>query len=452
MPSIAFGAGAYKRNNGSIPEVRLKNMFLEKAVTEKGAVLLSRKGLTTHSTVGTNPIDGIFSQENVFFGDVFTVSGGRLYRGTEDIGPITGTGPVSFAAGTSDELAICAGESIHRYDGTTLVAVLFPDGADVSAIVFHDGLYLAVRAQTDQWYYSAVLDADIWDALDFSSAESKPDILRDIKVVGDYLYLMGSETIEKWVNSGEPASPYSRIDGAILEIGVMNTGCTVEILNTLIFIGNDGIVYTLSDSINRISDHGIEEKIAASATISAFGFILEGHPFFCLRTATGSYLYDASTEEWCEFTSAGQTNWRARCACMYGLEVFFGDAITGKVWAADTYQDDGVTFEQLFTASFPIEDGITVVDNLVLDANAGHTAPISAAMIEMRASRDSGGTWGPWRSTSMGAPGKYRARPKWTRCGMFDFPRAMFEIRFQHSIGLRVSNVLVNERGGGVSR
>ena len=68
-------------------------------------------------------------------------------------------------------------DSIRTADG--LDAVTFPDTANVRKVLFHDGLFLALRSDTQKVYYSAVLDADTWDALDFESAERRPDDLLD---------------------------------------------------------------------------------------------------------------------------------------------------------------------------------------------------------------------------------------------------------------------------------
>ena len=322
MPRVPYGKAAYQRSNGNFAEIRLVNMYVETTpVGRDGVAIVSRKGLSLSQTAGTGPVTGVFCEPNVFSGDKFTVSGGTLYRNTTSIGAIVGSGPVSFAAGAADELAICAGGSIYRYNGTTLVAVTFPDSANVTAITFHDGIYLAARALTHKWYWSAVLDADTWAALDFASAESRPDKLRDLAILGDALFLFGENTIEMWSNTGDPDAPYSRIEGRVTRQGVIATGCIVPLDNSLLFPGADGMVYRLADTPQRISDHGIEEKIAqcsaASGTVSAFGFIDNGHSFYCLRLSAGAgigtYVYDVSTQQWCEFATHGRTNFAGRC-------------------------------------------------------------------------------------------------------------------------------------------
>lgn len=448
-----YGKGAYRRSQ--LPELKLINLFVEKApVDEEGVVLLSRKGLTEHSEAGDGPVNGVFRQARVFDGDVFSLSGGILYRGTVEIGHIAGDGPVSFAAGTSSELAINAGASIYRYDGSTLVAVTFPDTANAVKVLFHDGLYLALRADDHKWYWSAALDADTWNALSFASAESRPDSLLDALVVRDMLYLFGQETIEPWANTGA-STPYARHELAILSKGIRATGCAVEIDNAIGFVGNDNVVYRLEGAnALRISDHGIEERVAGSESLSCFGFLHEGHSFLCVRGDDFTLAYDFATGQWCELQSLGRDNFRAFCATIDSP--IFGDDETGKLWTLDGYDDDGGELERRFTAAIPLNGGTATIDSISLWNNPGATDLLSGQgsdpVCEMRASRDQGRTWGAWRSAPLGAQGNYRTRTAWRRCGMYDAPGALLEFRVTDPVPVRINAVLVNEPGGGRSR
>jgi hypothetical protein len=456
MPTIYWGKQAYRRLAGSLPELKLINMFVEAAPTgPEGVTLLSRPALLSSATRGAGPVQGVFSMDGVFDGDVFTLSGGTLYRAGTSLGAVAGSGPVSFA-GRSGEVLVTAGGSLYSYNGTNLVAVTFPDSANVTAIAFHDGLFLAARAGTHRFYWSAVLDGRTWGALDFASAESSPDNLRDLKVLNDTLWLFGAETIEPWANAADPDLPYVRIEQRIFGKGVISTGCVVEMDNSLLFPGHDGIVYRLADVPQRISDHGIEERIQDSATISAFGFVHEGHSFYCLRLDDGTFVYDVATGQWCEFASFGRANFRGRCAWMVGQTVYLGDDENGTLWTLSGSEDAGGAFERRFTGAFPIKGGTVTVDNINIEANVGRTPLLSgqgsAPTIEMRSSRDKGATWTAWRAVSLGLQGQYGVDVQWRRCGTFARPGAMFEWRVTDPVDFGVSDVTVNEEGGGRSR
>lgn len=457
MPRIPFGTGAYRRDAGNFAEIKCVNMFAETTPTAEGNVaLVSRWGLESSISVGTGPVAAVMWKDGVFGGDLFVVSGTVLYRAGIALGQLDGVGPVSFAF-SDNELVLTRGASAFSYNGAALATISFPDGANVSAVAFVAGVFVFAKAETAHFYWSAVLDGRTISALDFATAELSPDPLRDIVAMRGNLYLLGSATIETWFATGDSEIPFTRVDQRLYPIGVLATGCAREMDNTLFLVTNDGLVVRLGDVPERLSDHGIEERISESVNRYTFLIETEGHKFFCVRLDEGTWAYDANTQQWCEFASYGRTNWRARCAIAEGLTVFLGDDEGGTIWTlTEDPTDDGDTMESRWTAGFRIAGGVQAIDNLLVEANVGWTADLSGQgedpVVEMRASRDAGATWGNWRSTLLGAQGRYRNRARWTRCGSFDFPGALFEFRITDPAPRRVSGVLVNEQSGGRAR
>lgn len=457
MPRVPFGTGAYRRDAGHFAEIRCVNMFAETTPTAEGNVaLISRWGLTSHASHGDGPADAVMRREGVFGSDLFTVSGSGLYRGSTLLGTIAGTGPVSWAF--SDlELVLTRGGSAYSYNGTDLAAIAFPDSADVTAVTFLAGLFVFARADSAKFYWSAVLDGRTINALDFATAESSPDPLRDVITMRGNLYLLGSETIETWFPTGDVDLPFTRVDQRLYPKGVIATGCALELDNTLFLIGSDGLVYRLGEVLERLSDHGIEERIQNSDSYKAFSIETEGHKNFVVRLSQGTWAYDAATQQWWEIRSYGRNNFRGQCAVSAGLDVYLGDDEDGTVWTlTETPEDGGDTLESLFMAGFRIAGGTQPIDNLQLEANVGWTEYLTGQgadpVVEMRASRDAGATWGNWRSSKLGQQGRYRNRARWTRLATFDAPGALFEFRITDPAPRRVSGVTVNEAGGGRSR
>jgi len=457
MPSIIYGKGSYKRDKGNFPPFTLVNMFLEATpTTETGVALTSRQGLMTSTTIGASPVTGVFSQAGTYNGDLFVVTGGNLYRAGALLGAVAGSGPVSFAA-SATEVLVTAGTTLYSYNGTNFLAVVFPDSANVRAIAFISGHFIAIRDGTQKFYWSGQLDGRSWDALDFASAETEPDNLLDAVSMRSNLYLMGQAAIEPWYYTGDLNLPFSLIQQRLFPKGVRFTGCTIEQDNALIWVGSDNIVYRSSDVPERISNHGIEEQIAASATALVFGYIYEGHSHVAVRLDTATYAIDFASNEWWEMRTSGRTNFAGRCATTQGTTVLFGDDASGIIKTfGTTYADNGLALLREFTGAFPIKGGVVQIDNLTVDANSGRTELLVGQgfdpMLEMAVSRDAGATWGAFRTAKLGRQGEFRTRSRWNRMGMFDAPGAMFKIRLTDPCGLRVSNVLVNEPGGGRSR
>lgn len=453
MANIQYGKGAYRRDRGGLPEMRLVNMWLEATPSsDQGIMLQSRPGLEDYASVGNGPVSGGFSQDGSFDGDSFSVSGGVLYRGTTLIGAIDGSGPVSFAA-SATELLVTKGARLWRYNGSTLAAVTFPDSANVSAISFLKGYFVAARADSHKLYFSAVLNGNSWDALDFVSAESKPDTIRGVYKVRDELWLAGGETVEFFAPTGDADAPFQAIEARQYDKGMLAIGAGALADNTLFFINSDGLVCRGGAVPERISDNGIEERIAQSTAVTVFGFTFEGHAFFGLRLDAGTWLYDAATKQWSELQSHGEARWRVQSAWMVGDVPQFGDDSAGTVWRfGDVWTDDGDPLVRLFTAVAPLNEP-GVVDNLRIWANVGRTEILtghgSDPLVEMRSSDDAGVTWGPWDDAPLGAQGQYREPAEWRRLGMFDFPGMVAEIRCTEPTDFRVSRVAVNEPGGG---
>lgn len=452
MPAILYGAGAYRRDRGDLPEFLLVNMFLEKTPSaENGVVLLSRAPLEVSTTVGSGPIRGLFSQEGTFGGDTFTVSGAEFYRGATLLGTIAGSGPVSIAS-SGLEVLVTAGTSLYSYNGTNFVAVTLPDNFSARAVTFISGHFVVARNGSQKFYWSAQLDGRSFDALDFAAAESEPDHLLDTISMRGNLYLMGQSSIEPWFYTGTLDLPFSLIQQRLFPKGTYDTGCALEMDNALLWVGSDRVVYRTSDVPERLSDHGIEERISQSATVSVFPIIFEGHSLFCIRLDTATFGYDAATGQLCELQSYGRANFAGRCAA--GL--LFGDDTDGTLWTFSDNYDEEDTLVREFTAAFPIKGGAISVDNVTVDANVGQVnilaGPNADPLIEMATSRNGGISYGNYRSTALGQEGQYRTRARWNRAGMFDSPGAMFKFRVTYPVDFRVSNVWVNEAGGGISR
>lgn len=455
MADLAYGYSAYQRDRGNLPELPLINMFVEPTpTTERGIVLQSRPGLSVGAvSMGSGPVIALSKADGVFSGDLFGVSAGGLYRNSTLLGSVGGTGAASMAATELELLAVAAG-AIARYNGTTVNTPSFPDAANVTKILFIAGFFVALRADTQRFYWSAVLDGNTWDGLDFASAENEPDRLRDGIVIDDVLVLLGTETVEFWPKTGDSDIPFAPTQGRIFERGVIATGCVDNFDNTFAWIGENGIVYRAGNVPERISTDGIEERIADSTTYSAFTFFLEGHEFFCVRLDNRTFAFDAQTRQWCEFASYGLANWRAQCAVAGPV---FGSSNDGATFTFNNVHTDfGSVLERRFRAGFPLSGGALRADNVRLRVNSGNTPVLSGSYanpaVELRTSRDGAQTFGQWRQVSLGAQGKYRKRVEWRALGMFDEPGGVFEFRCADPVPFRVAGAYINEKSGGRSR
>jgi hypothetical protein len=453
MFELVIPKGVYHRANGNLPPFELVNMLAEETPSAKGGVsLLSAPGLIAPVTRGTGPINGIYRRSDLFGGATFTVSGSTLYKDGTSLGTIDGTGPVRWAS--SDlELVVTRGASAWSYNGTDLVAIAFPDGANVTAVTFMAGLFIFARAGSHKFYWSAVLNARSIDALDFASAESAPDWLLDVLAIADVLYLAGKDTIEAWYATGDGTLPFLRISQRTAPKGVAATGCMAELDNALHFIGNDRAVYRMAEVPTRISNHGIEEQIAASASFAVFVYLWQGHAILMVRLDAASYGYDVVTSQWHERRTWGLSNWAAQCATQQADGTpMFGNSTGGELLVHSGWAEGASPLAREFTAAIPLTSS-QIIDSIELEANAGASDDLTLdPVVEMRYSRDRGETWSNFRPSSLGKTGQYRKRPKWRRLGMFDAPGVLIHCRVTDAVPFRVSGAIGSESSAGRER
>lgn len=444
---LPFGVGAYRRTDTRMPEIICKNQFVEKAPANLGQqiVLLARPGLAASYTVGTGPIRGLYRADGVFDGDKFAVSGTELYREQTLVGAITGSDLVDIDG--YDVLYLAAG-TLYSYDGTTLSTVAMPD--DVGAVSIAVVSEITVIADATGIMYFILPGNTTVDPLSFVSAEAQPDPVIAVRKVGNELWAFGTQTVQPFVTTGDDDAPFSPIEGREYVKGCRSRDTIAILDNTAFWVASDGQVCRAAEQPERISDHGIEERIArvASTDLRAWGFSWNGHAFYVLAIGSeGTFVYDAATSQWWEAQSYGLDHWRAHLGVLDGLSVYVGDSVNGTIGLLDenTLTDYGDPVERRCTAGLKV-DRPASVDALELEVATGFA---DEPIVEARLSRDYGNTWGPWRQMSLGGLGEYRKRVLARRWGLID-GLGVFDIRTTDAAPWRLSGVTVNEssRGG----
>lgn len=447
MPALQFGLSSYERAEGDIAELPVVNLYAEQTASE-GVVLQSRRGLADRSAdMGSGPVAALYKRDGVLSGALMGVSGGYLYRETMEIGEIVGGGPVSIA-GNETGIMIAAGSSLYAFDGSTLSEVAFPDSASVIKVVEGASRFVAIRANSGKFYFTPPL-GQTFDALDFATAESESDQLLDALFIDDALILFGSESGEFWPNTGDNNLPFQPLQGRTLERGIKATGCATSLGSTFAWVTDIGTV-CVGDENNIISNPGLQARINASATVSAFNFFIDGVEFLAVRLDDETQVYNPATGTWSEFASNGQTNWLAACHAG-GV---FGSGVDGKTLAFGTgYEELGGVLERSFRAGLPINGGGVAINRLSLRANPGNTDFLTGdyadPTVEMRQSGDAGKTWGLWQPASLGVQGSYRDRVEWRALGLASQPAFLAEFRVSDPVAFRVAGVFVNEPWGG---
>ena len=442
----------YERHRGSVPELPIENFFVETIPSEGRAILQSRPGLEVLSEISTDPVRAIYSEPNVFDGALFTVIGYTVYKDGVSIGTIDGDDPVSIDS-YSDRTFFAAGGQLWKYDGSTLAAVALPDSFSPLRIVVAASRLVLIEKNTQTLFWSNVL-SDTVDALSFAEAESSPDLLLDMILIGDTLLLFGQATTEFWVISGtDPDLPFVPIIGRVFAKGLRNTGAATRLVSSNAFAWvSETDQICMNDPSKIISDSELELRIGASSSVTLWTFNLDQSEYLAVRLDEETWIFSPGEQgAWVKFTTSGLTNWEP---CCYANDVF-GSSVSGRTlqWGT-TAQDEGTeVFERLFRVYAPLATTPVVVNSLMLATDGGTTEYTSGdyanPVIEMRSSKDGGKTWSDYRPASLGEQGKYRTFVRWLGCGIFSYPGMMFEFRMTHPVAIRISHVYANEPFGG---
>jgi hypothetical protein len=418
-PALQYSEGRSSKWGGA----RLVNCFPEKADGDKrnDFAVMATPGLDLWATVGTGPIRG----RQVVAGVLYVVSGASLYAvdgaGVETIlGAIAGTGPVRMAANYT-ELCIAADGTGYVYSGGSLTT---PLPFDVSDVIYADGYILWTVEDSEQFFISGLDDALTYDAADIASVEGFPDDI--VGVINDHreIQFYGAQSTEVFYNSGAADFPFVRQGNAFIERGCFDRDSIVKIDNSVTFVGNDRIVYTLSGyQPQRISTHAIEKFLADATYARAFTYTQEGHKNYCLEVDGGTLLYDHSTGAWHERQSWDSTWWRVNGSVeAYGLTLMT-DRETGNIYTPnlDSFTENGEIIAVEIT--LPTIEAGRVRKNMYAfevdcETGVGNSAAADPQLM-LTYSDDGGRNWSNEMWRSLGAVGTYRTRAVWRKLGQF---------------------------------
>lgn len=406
------------------------------------AALYGTVGKDLFATCGDGPVRGGFVSAN---GRAFVVSGISLYE-IDESGTPTDLGDLNTSSGnvTMDEnttqLAVCDGNDLYILTYSTDAFAQVTDGdfpATVGTVTAIDGYFVVNQVDTGKFYISSLNDGTAWDALDFATAESSPDVLkRVIRAIGQ-LWLMGGKTIEPWTNTGDSSFPFRPISGAQMAKGIMAPHTAQEFGNSLMWVGQDdlgsGVVYRAKGfTPQRVSTEAIEKRIREATdkeNMRSLCYQMEGHEYYML-TGGGletSLVFDLTTELWHEraYLDDGEfAQDRANCFIFAFDKHLVGDRVNGKIYELDpaVYDDNGdaLVFDRIFTHISNENERIRF-NKLVLGVETGvglQSGQGSAPIIMARFSKDGGRTWTDWREASMGGAGEYETEVCFRRIGI----------------------------------
>ena len=459
---IPLGQYAYKRADGLLPSVELRNVFFERVPVNLRdfVALLTRPSLRYYTTAGAGPCRGFYRRAGALNGDAFTVSGQTLYRvanggAVTPLGSVPGYGYVEIAASPTQGL-IASDGALLQTDGNTVTPMAFPDDQRVRSVGWLNGYFLAVPVDSQRIYYTDPLTGQ-FDGTRFIAAERYPDNLQKLVVTDDEVWGLGETSTEIFVPTGIDTSeqpPFQRVEGRAYRKGCLTGSTAVSADNTVFWVGfseDGGLALYRGDDVPRaISDPSLAERIkrARIEDMRAWVFGIPGHSFYVLNLGSeGTWAYDIATGAPLEWKSHFRNNWRAVLGSgVWGGDVLAGDSEDGTIWILNDQDadDNGTQIEQIVTAGMPV-NGRPTNTNVSFDCAVGQVAIGDTAQVRLEFSDDQGRTWQDEGPCSLGVEGAYLTRARWDRLGSMQPPARIFRMTTTSRVRMRIEGCRVNE-------
>ena len=409
--------------------------------------LVGTPGLALFCTLAAAPIRGL----HVLRGRLFAVAGPQLIEIYPDattrlwgaIGSVRGR--VSMAE-LGDELVIGDGTGFSAFSlATGQITAIAAAPIGRHCVAFNQRL-LYVERGSGRVYYSEPLDAAAIPALNFFTAENRPDDLLTAVATEDQVWLFGQDTIEIWYDSGDADAPFQRIAGGVVHAGLLAEDSALRADNSLFWVEKDGQgrgIVRRSQGFTpiRVSTAAVERFTAGASALAAYTYQEQGHIFYVLNAPPdrgpgqagsgtgGTWVYDVKEQEWHERAwvnpASGEFE-RARPelhAFAYGRHLV-ADHSDGRVYeqSLSLYDDAGTPLvARRITPHAGAEGRAMTVDELWVDLAAGTglaTGQGAAPKAMLRYSTDGGRNWSNELHRPLGRIGETSARARWHSLGL----------------------------------
>jgi len=354
-----FCGGTYQSESVNVDCQRAMNFYPETNAPASASQvsLYQRAGKLQFADLGTGPVAGLFSYQPAGSPStrVFAVAGNftEIFSdGSHQDYTFVSTGfPVTMAANNANQIIICTGGNLWCFNTTTNTAAQVATGLGKQfvQVAFLNGFFLALQANSQTVWFSAVEDGTSWDALDFFAVNLFPDNVLSMIVDHGLIWLHGPKQSAVYYNTTDQFNPFLPATTQPIEQGTGAPFSEVKLDNSIYWIGADergqGVAWRANGYVpQRITTYAVETAWQSYSMISdAVGYPYQenGHPFWIIYfpTANKTWAYDASTGFWherCYLTPATglEVADRGRCHVFAFGKHLVGDTQSGKIWDA----------------------------------------------------------------------------------------------------------------------
>lgn len=370
-----------------------------------------------------------------FHGIVYVATLAAVYTYDTDLHTFSKIGDVNFRgkvrfADNGIELMMVSGNGCYYNPVTGIFGDMTTQEGwyDATTVDYIDSYFVFNRSGTGQFFISKSYSHEI-DALDWATGEAAPDDTVAVRVSNRQLWLFGTRSTEVWYDSGDALFPFTRVSGAVTDVGCLNPDTVENIRDSIFFVADDFKVYATSGyQPVPVSNGAVEYSLSRAdpTTISAFTYYQEGHWFYVLTIGTtATYVYDPGTQQWHSRKSTSMAHWNYR-----GVIERYHSAETLIYGGANVYelnfsssQENGSDIIRYFVTP-PLNKSVNRfrLHEVQLDMEVGGANELT---ITCESSKDGGYNWGNMvgsssiQSSGSGLIGEYLTRVVWRRLGQF---------------------------------
>lgn len=344
------------------------------------------------------------------------------------VGTTTGN---AWIVGDGANLCVVDGVKGYSWNGATWAEITFPDTFAPSSLTFQDGYYIVSKSATGRFYISSLNNPTAWNALDYATAEGAHDNLIAVISHNRDLWLLGSQSIEFWYNSGAAAFPFERAaSGGFINIGCKAARSVVSSEGNIFWLDNTLKVRMITGTQSEIiSTPQIEYQISQLDQLEqavGFYYYQKGHGFYQLSLgdagANKTFVFDTTTKYWHTRTTGAQNRRHpAQCYAFFNKKHLVGHYSRGQILELDytAYTNNGDPFTAIRAAQAIHADRKRIFHKqleIEFESGVGVDASTDPEAI-LDWSDDGGHTWSNEHVATFGKLGEYTKRAIWRRLG-----------------------------------
>jgi hypothetical protein len=338
----------------------------------------------------------------------------------------------------------------------------------VAQIGFADGYCFAWFLNTHTFQMSALEDATTWSGLDVATVSLFPDNFMSMICDHREAWFFSLKKSAGYYNAGAGFPSYIPIQGAFAEFGAGATSATVQLDNSVFWIGQDerggAVGYRLNGYANqRVSTHAVEfawQRYAIVADARAYTYQEDGHSFWVIYfpSANATWVYDVSTDFWHQRGAWNAVSGTYDADHSQSHMYIFGKHLVGDWASGNIYEQSTAIFtdnggilrglrrsptlylanKRIYYSDFEVDAQAGVAPQPPLLDGNGNPRP---AQIMLRWSNDGGFTWSPTYLLNCGFAGQFNTRPRKPQVGMAR--KRVFEIAVTDPVAWRIGGAYV---------